>query len=207
MISKEPLKQILGATRPHWQNPQTRPAVRENFEKMILCRTPALGAEVFASQTEEKCCYHTCKSRACPSCGYRATLLWLREQWAALPDIPHSGLVLTMPGVLWPIFRQNRHLLHDLPALGAAVVEQWIKGKYGVRVLIMVVPHSGAAYLRWVLEFQLSSPHSGISQRLEGGRRPLDITSVLRQKRIDEDVAECCHRLLARSAESRSTRV
>jgi len=135
MRNREPLKQIFSATRPYWDNTQTRTAVRENFEKTTLCRTSALGAEIYASEAEEKLIYHTCKSRACPSCGYRATLLWLREQWAALPDIPYAGLVFTMPAVLWPIFQQNRHLLHDLPALGAAVVEQWMRDKYGVRVL------------------------------------------------------------------------
>jgi hypothetical protein len=149
MRDKQPLKQILAATRGHWDRDETRPAVRENFKKMINCRTSALGAEVYASETEQKLVYHTCKSRACPSCGYRATLLWQREQWAALPDIPYSGLVLTMPSVLWPIFKQNRHLLHDLPALGAAVIEQWIKGKYGVRLIIMVVPHTFGGYLNF----------------------------------------------------------
>lgn len=124
MRDKQPLMQILAATRGHWDRDETRPAVRENLEKVINCRTSALGAEVYASETEQKLVYHTCKSRACPSCGYRATLLWQREQWAALPDIPYSGLVLTMPSVLWPIFKQNRHLLHDLPALGATVIEQ-----------------------------------------------------------------------------------
>ena len=149
MRNREPLKQIFSATRPYWDNPQTRTAVRENFERTTVCRTPALGAEVYASKGEEKLVYHTCKSRACPSCGYRATLLWLREQWAALPDIPYAGLVLTMPAVLWPIFQQNRHLLHDLPALGAAVVEQWMRDKYGVRVLIMVVPHTFGGHLNF----------------------------------------------------------
>jgi len=47
-----------------------------------------------------------------------------------------------MPDVLWPIFRQNRHLLHDLPKLGAAVIQQWAKIKYGVCVLIMVIPYT-----------------------------------------------------------------
>jgi hypothetical protein len=47
-----------------------------------------------------------------------------------------------MPDVLWPIFRQNRHLLHDLPTLGAAVIQQWAKLKYGVRAPIMVMPHT-----------------------------------------------------------------
>src|SRR5437588_10015227 len=51
--------------------------------------------------------------------------------------------------ILWPIFKQNRHLLHDLPALGAAVVEQWMKTKYGVRLLIMVVPHTFGGYLNF----------------------------------------------------------
>jgi hypothetical protein len=47
-----------------------------------------------------------------------------------------------MPDVLWPIFQQNRHLLHDMAALGAAVIQQWVKARYGVRVLIMVVQHT-----------------------------------------------------------------
>src|SRR5438876_10358068 len=142
MRDRELLRQILEASRDLWDQPETRPAVRENFAKMLDCRTPALGAEVFSSETEEKFVYHTCKSPARPSCGYRATLLWQREQWSALPDIPYAGLVFTMPSVLWPIFRQNRHLLHDLPALGAAVIEQYMKARYGVRVLAMVVQHT-----------------------------------------------------------------
>src|SRR6266566_8599699 len=125
MRYEHPLKQILIATRDLWDRAETRPAVRQNFEKMINCRTPALGAEVYASETEEKLVYHTCKSRACPSCGHRATQLWQREQWAALPDIPYAGVVLTMPDLLWTIFQRNRHLLHDLPALGAAAIQHW----------------------------------------------------------------------------------
>jgi hypothetical protein len=142
MIDKQPLKQILAGARGHWDRAETRPAVRENFQKIINCRTLALGAEVYASETEEKLVYHTCKSRACPSCGHRATELWQREQWTALPDVPYAGVVLTMPDVLWPIFQQNRHLLHDLAVLGAAVIQQWVKARYGVRVLIMVIQHT-----------------------------------------------------------------
>jgi hypothetical protein len=122
MICPQPLKQILTATRAHWDRPEFRPTVRRNFEKVLNCRTPALGAEIFASETEEKLVYHTCKSRACPSCGHRATLLWQREQAAALPDGPYVGINFTMPDVLWPIFQRNRRFLHDLAVLGAAVM-------------------------------------------------------------------------------------
>lgn len=142
MRYKEPLKQILTATRSTWDRPETRLAVRESFRRATLCRTPALGAEVYASDTEERVVYHTCKSPSCPSCGHRATLLWQREQWATLPDVPYAGVCFTMPDVLWSIFRENRHLLHDLPALGAEVIQQWVKLRYGIRVMIIVVTHT-----------------------------------------------------------------
>ena len=142
MRYKQPLKQILTTTRSCWDRPEIRPAVRQNFDKVTKCRTLALGAEVFASETEEKRVPHTCKARSCPSCGHRATIQWQREQWCALPDIPYVGIVFTMPDVLWPIFRQNRHLLHHLPKLVARVIQQWATLKYGVRLLIMVIPHT-----------------------------------------------------------------
>lgn len=147
MKNSQPLKQILVATRPHWDRPEIRPAVRENFEKLINCRSPALGAAIFASENEEKLVYYTCKSRSCPSCGQRANLLWQREQWNALPDIPYVGMCFTMPRELWPIFRRNRHLLHDLPALAAAVIQQWARTRHRVRVLILVMPHTFGRHL------------------------------------------------------------
>ena len=142
MRYKQPIKQILIATRSSWDRPETRPAVRQNFDRVTKCGTLALGAEVFASETEQKLVPHTCKVKPCPSCGHRATIQWQREQWRALPDIPYVGIVFTMPDVLWPIFQKNRHLLHDLPTLGAAVIRQWAKLKYGVCVPIMVIPHT-----------------------------------------------------------------
>jgi hypothetical protein len=142
MTLQQPLKKILAGTQKLWDQSETRASVLNNFKKVLSCRTPALGAEVFASDKEEKLVYHTCKSRACPSCGYRATVLWQRQQWADLPDIPYKGVTLTMPNVLWPIFKQNRHLLHDLPALGAAAIQQLARNQYGVRVPVMVVQHT-----------------------------------------------------------------
>jgi hypothetical protein len=164
MNNKQSLKQILEATRPHWDRPDMRPAVRENFDKMINCRTPALGAEVFASEKEEKLVYHSCKSRSCPSCGQKATLLWQREQWVALPDIPYCGIGFTMPDVLWPIFRQNRQLLHDLPALAAAVIQQWVKIRYGARVLIVVVPHTFGRHLNFNAHLHIMVSAGGLHE-------------------------------------------
>ena len=68
-----PLRQLLEMHREVWDCDETRPDVREAFAKVVDCGTKALGAEVFASDREERVVYHTCKSRACPSCGYQAT--------------------------------------------------------------------------------------------------------------------------------------
>ncbi len=149
MRYKDALKQILAAGRDHWDQAETRAAVRKNFGKVTACRTLALGAEVYASDAERKRVPHTCKSRACPSCGHRATLLWQREQWTTLPDIAYAGVTLTMPNVLWPIFQQNRCLLHDLPAVGAAAIQHWVRTKYRVRVHIIVVQHTFGGDLKF----------------------------------------------------------
>jgi hypothetical protein len=144
---KQPLRTILIDTQSHWDNDKTRPAVRRAFAKTLKCRTFALGALLFASENEQRLVPGTCKSRGCPSCGQRNTVQWQREQWAALPDIPYKGITLTMPDVLWPLFQHNRELLACLPTLGAKVIENWGKEKYGVRLLTMVVPHTFGRHL------------------------------------------------------------
>ena len=166
-----PLKRILEFGRHHWDRSETRPAVRQAFGKVLDCRTAALGAEVFASANEERVVYHTCKSRACPSCGYRATTLWQRDQWLELPDIPYAHVSLTMPDVLWPIFRRNRHLLHDLPVLGAQVLQQWARRKYGVRLMIMVIPHTFGRHLNFNCHLHILVSEGGLKDDGTGWRK------------------------------------
>ena len=60
MQDKSLLKQILEASRDVWDRPGTRPAVRRNFAEVLDCGTRALGWEVYASDTDEKRCYHRC---------------------------------------------------------------------------------------------------------------------------------------------------
>lgn len=72
----------------------------------------------------------------------QAVGIWQPSAGKGTNGHPYVGITLTMPDVLWPIFQQTRHLLHDLPAVGAAVIQQWAKSKYGVQLLIIVVPHT-----------------------------------------------------------------
>ena len=55
----EPLKRILEKTRLYWDHDGVPQHVRVAFRKVLQCRTPALGAEVFASENGELIVYHT----------------------------------------------------------------------------------------------------------------------------------------------------
>lgn len=136
------LKNLLIQTRLYWDRAETRPAVRSGFAKALQCRTLGLGAEVFASGTEEQVFCHTCKSRPCSSCGYRATVQWQRERWAALPDVPYKGITFTMPDVLWPLFRDNPHLTTALSALAARIIQTRVSVRFGLRVGVMAILHT-----------------------------------------------------------------
>lgn len=150
MIGREDkLRRILELSRASWDQPTTPDFVRQSFRKVGMCRTPALGGEVYASATEQKIFYHTCKSKCCPSCGNRGTKLWQREQWCTLPDIPFIGIVLTMPSVFWSVFQNHRYLQHDLPALGAAVLQQWAWTHHSVRLYGIVIQHTFGGRLNY----------------------------------------------------------
>jgi len=138
----EPLKRILTQTRPYWDRDDTRPAVRKVLGSALQCRTRELGAEVYASENQELIHYHTCKSRACPSCGHRANVQWLRERWAALPDTLYKGITFTMPNQLWEVFRDNPLFANALPALAAEVIQARVSVKYGLRVGVIAIPHT-----------------------------------------------------------------
>jgi hypothetical protein len=94
----EPIKEIRIDSWEFWDHDGTRPCVRENFKKMIECRTPALGWLLYASETEVRRVYFTCKVRSCPSCGYRATLQWQREQWTQGSEGLERALIGTVAG-------------------------------------------------------------------------------------------------------------
>jgi hypothetical protein len=143
------LNQFLKHTIPNWDHEGTPPNIRQNLRKIINCGTAALGGEVFASPTDTKIVYHTCKSRFCPSCGARAAGIWQSELEATIPDMLYQEINVTMPQVFWPMFQQNRHLLNDLPAVGAGAIEYWAKARHGARIVLMVVQQTYGGFLNF----------------------------------------------------------
>ena len=142
MKRHDPLRNLLIQTRPQWDRSETRPSVRSAFAKALQCRTPELGAEVFASDHEEQVFCNPCKSRPCSSCGYRATVQWQRERWAALPNVPYKGITFTMPNVLWPLFGDNPHLTAALSPLAANIIQTRVSIRSGLRVGVMAILHT-----------------------------------------------------------------
>ncbi len=175
MNGPRPLRSLLAITQDLWDRESTRPSVREAFARVLDCGTAKLGAEVFASDCEERVVYHTCKSRACPSCGRKATLAWLRDTWRELPDVPYAHVCLTMPDVLWPLFRENRHLLHNLSVLGAQALQQLARQQYGVRLLVVVIPHTFGHHLNFNCHLHILVSQGGLVDDGTGWRRHTEL--------------------------------
>ena len=180
MSGEHPIKQLLVDTREHWDREGTPEHVRETFWKIIKCGTIALGAEVYASESESKLVFHTCKSRFCTSCGQRATEAWQADLEAVLPDIPYVGITLTMPMEFRTILQQNPHILHGIPAMGAEAVLQWAKARYGVRLIVVVVQQTFGGLLNFVPHLHIMVSAGGLREsaghwihRLEYDRREL----------------------------------
>lgn len=149
MRYRDPLKQILQQARWYWDHDAVPPHVRTAFRKVLQCRTPELGAEVFASENGELTVYHTCKSRACPRCGHWATMKWQRERLAALPRVVYKGITFTIPKALWPLFRDNRPLTDALPALAAGAISALILAKYGLCTGVITILHTFNGHLEF----------------------------------------------------------
>jgi hypothetical protein len=142
MKYRDPLKQIMSQARLHWDRDATRPSARRAFRKAMQCRTPALGAEVYASENEERRVDHTCKSAACSSCGNKTTIDWRRDREAALPDGPYKGITFTMPDLLWSFFRDNRFLVPALSTFAANAIQTLAAARQGLQVGIITFPQT-----------------------------------------------------------------
>ncbi|WGM05853.1 transposase zinc-binding domain-containing protein (plasmid) [Arsenophonus nasoniae] len=77
-----------------------------SVERMLACGTCAMGVRRYCCASSD--CSHSrffcqsCKSKACSSCGFKATEQWLAQQVHILPDCDWQHITFTMPHLLWP---------------------------------------------------------------------------------------------------------
>ncbi len=109
-----------------------RSVVIEEVEKMIVCKTKALGYSVYECPNchKEMTVYNTCKSRFCNSCGIKYAKQRTTEIMSHIVDCTHRHLVFTMPDFLWPIFQKDRLLLELTFKAVSITLNSWCTEKY-----------------------------------------------------------------------------
>ena len=92
------------------------PRHREVLHKLLACRTPALGGELFACP---QCgtfhyAYHSCNDRHCPQCGQTDAEEWLANHTRLLLPVPYFLLTFTVPEPLRSWMRSRPDLSLNL---------------------------------------------------------------------------------------------
>jgi hypothetical protein len=90
---------------------------RQVLKKILSCRTPALGGQLFACPD----CrafhyrYHSCNDRHCPQCGQADADVWLQRQQARLLlPTPYFLVTFTVPEALRLFIRAHQQIALDL---------------------------------------------------------------------------------------------
>jgi len=93
------------------------PRHRQVLKKILACRTPALGGELFQCP---QCRgfhyrYHSCNDRHCPQCGQTDADEWLQRQQARLLlPTPYFLVTFTVPEALRRLIRSHPQIALDL---------------------------------------------------------------------------------------------
>ena len=71
--------------------------------------------------------------------------------------------------------------LHDLPVLGAQVLQQWARQKYGIRLIIVVIPHTFGRHLNFNCHLHILVSEGGLREDGTAWRRraPLDRKALM----------------------------
>ena len=105
-----------------WKAGKVRRAVVRHVSRMLACRTPKLGLQLFSCEQcgAVKVIAHSCKSVVCSSCGKVRTDQWCRELLSDMLDVPYRHLVFTIPWELRLLIQDNRDVLLDVMFRAAA---------------------------------------------------------------------------------------
>lgn len=90
--------------------------IKASINKFLICRDIKAG---FIKYTCTECGhYHTipitCKSRLCPSCGFKYSTTWTQKMINDILNIPHRHILFTIPEELRAFFCYDRTLLSKL---------------------------------------------------------------------------------------------
>jgi hypothetical protein len=106
-----------------------RPVVTKEVDKMLDCKTPNLGYNLWQCPTcgHEHIQHNTCKSRFCNSCGIKYSKERTLTIMSKLINSPHRHLTFTIPDILWKYFGQDRSRLNLLFEAVNITLSSWCK--------------------------------------------------------------------------------
>ena len=121
------------------------PWTRLCVERMLACGTIAMGVRRYRCASPG--CSHSrffcqsCGSKACSSCGFKATEQWIAQLAHILPDCDWQHITFTMPHLLWPFFNNNWPLLNALFRATTRAMLRYAR-RLGVEVGIFCALHT-----------------------------------------------------------------
>ena len=121
-----------------------RPVEIESINKILGCRTPLYGEHLYVCK---ECGYsmsipHTCKSRFCSVCGYKATEDWINNRFTFLLDCWYHHVVVTIPAFIRGLVLADRAIvLNMFSKLAAETIQEWAN-KRGYKVAMISFFHS-----------------------------------------------------------------
>ncbi len=165
------IKQILLSNQNWWSFYQKyfdklRPAIVITITKLLSCKETIRGYHEYRCSNSDcshfKRIAHTCKCKACSSCGKKATELWIDQQNQILPRTSWQHITFTMPSELWDFFWLNRFLLNKIAAVAANALKT-IADKKNAIPGIFVAIHTFGRDLKRNVHIHLSTTMGGIS--------------------------------------------
>lgn len=128
-----PFHEVLARWGPDYMN--TFPAMpwrqREVLDKLLACRTPALGGSLYVCPDcgDHHYAYHSCNDRHCPRCGGDETQAWLaRQEGRLLLPVPYFLVTFTVPQELRDWIRSHPKKGYDMLFAASARAMQELAG-------------------------------------------------------------------------------
>jgi len=171
MSPKISIKQIL-LSNGNWSNfyekhkNNLRSSIVIAIVKLLSCKNIVRGYHEYHCSNPNcshiKIVCHTCKSKACSSCGKKATEIWVQQQNKILPKTSWQHITFTMPCELWDFFWCNRELLDHIGKIAADCIKN-MASKKGLIPGIFIAIHTFGRDLKRNVHIHLSVTLGGIT--------------------------------------------
>ena len=142
---------------------------RQVLKKILSCRTPALGGEMYQCPDCPGFAYryHSCNDRHCPQCGQTDADDWLARQRARLLlPVPYFLVTFTVPAELRMLIRSHPQITLDLLFAGSAQALQDLAGsprRLGAQLGMLGVLHTWSRTLIFHPHIHYLVPGGGLS--------------------------------------------